>query len=72
MQNPHPCSQKSVCDTHFRPLGEIGVPVYLQLSSRTQFSKLRKEVNAKNHYENIKYRVKCAYACNTIIKLNLK
>ena len=40
LQNLHPCTQKSVCATNFRPLGETGATIPLQLSSRTDFAKI--------------------------------
>ena len=56
LQNFHLCTQKSVCDTNFGSLGEIGANISLQLSSRTQFfSKINnKKVIAENQCEKHK------------------
>ena len=58
LQNFHLCTQKSVCDTYFGPFREIGANFSLQLSSRTQFAKIKnKTVIAENQCENIKNQV---------------
>ena len=52
LQNLHLYTQKSVCITNFGPFGEIGAPFSLQLSSRTQFAKIKiKKVIAENQCE---------------------
>ena len=52
LQNLHLCIQKSVCATNLGPVGEIDAYFSLQLSSQTQFSKLKnKKVIAKNQCE---------------------
>ena len=49
LQNLHLYSQKSVCTTSTRPLGEVGGNSPLQLSMRTHFAKIEdKKVIAKN------------------------
>ena len=55
LQNLHLCTQKSVCARNFGPLGEIGANFSLQLSSRTQLSKINnKKVIAENQCEKHK------------------
>ena len=49
LQNLHLYTQKSVCATSTRPLGEVGGNSPLQLLSRTNFAKIEdKKVIAKN------------------------
>ena len=52
MQNLHICTHKYVCLTNFGLLGKVGVIFSLQLTSRTQFAKIKtKKVIAENQCE---------------------
>ena len=67
LQNLHLCTQKSVCATNFGSLGEIGAIFSLQLSSRTQFAKIKnKKVIAENQCEKHKKSSLVRYVSITI------
>ena len=52
----HLCAGLTAASWIMEPFGEIGANFALQLSSRTQFAKIRKAI-AENQCENIKTRV---------------
>ena len=54
----HLCAELTVASLMLELFGEDGAYFYLQLSSRTQFAKIKSEkVIAENQCENIKNRV---------------
>ena len=67
LQNLHLYTQESACATNFGPFGEIGANFSLQLSSRTEFAKIKnKKVIAENQCEKHK-KSSLAVNCRVII-----